>query len=83
MYRARIDSPELPLPGTEVYSASSESGQGAGRIVDAAPSPEGGFEALVVLQISVAEAGDIHLSDSDGPELELIDLPYEFPAIED
>jgi len=83
MYRAHIDSPERPLPGTEAYSASSESGQGAGRIVDAVPAPEGGFEALVVLQISVAEAGDIRLHDSDGPVLELLDLPYAFPTIED
>ena len=83
MYRARSDGPELPMPGTEVYSASSESGQGAGRIVDAVPAPEGGFEALVVLQISVADAGDIRLHDSDGPVLELLDLPYAFPTIED
>jgi folate-binding protein YgfZ len=83
MYRGHIDCPELPLPGTEIYSAASDSGQGAGRVVDAAPAPGGGFEALVVLQISVAEAGGIHLNDREGPILELLDLPYEFPAVED
>ncbi len=82
MYRAHIGGTERPLPGTEVYSASSESGQGAGRIVDAAPAPNGGFEALAVLQISSADAGDIRLHDSDGPALELLELPYAFPPPE-
>lgn len=80
MYRARIDTAERPAPGSEVYSPSSESGQGAGRIVDAAPSPDGGFEVLAVLQISCAEAGDVRLGDAAGPPLALLPLPYAFPV---
>jgi folate-binding protein YgfZ len=80
MYRARIDATEAPQPGTEVFSPSSESGQGAGRIVDSAPSPDGGFEVLAVLQISSAEADDLRLGDAEGPALELLPLPYAFPA---
>jgi len=80
MYRARVDTDTPPAPGTEVFSPSSESGQGAGRIVDAAPSPEGGFEVLCVLQISSAEAGDMRLGDAEGPVLELLPLPYAFDA---
>ena len=82
MYRARVGGTERPLPGAEVYSASSESGQGAGRIVDAAPAPGGGFEALAVVQISSAEAGDMRLHDGGGPALELLELPYAFPSPE-
>jgi folate-binding protein YgfZ len=78
MYRARVDGEQRPMPGTELYSPSSESGQGAGRVVDAAPSPDGGFEVLAVLQISSAEAGDLRVGGADGPALELIDLPYSF-----
>lgn len=78
MYRAHIDTEERPAPGTELFSPSSESGQGAGRIVDAAPAPDGGFEVLAVLQISSAEAGDLHLQSADGPTLTLMDLPYPF-----
>ena len=36
--------------GAELFSATSESGQGAGRIVAVAPSPDGGYEVLMVLQ---------------------------------
>ena len=83
MYRARIDGETPPAPGTEIYSNSSDSGQGAGRVVDAAPSPDGGIEALVVLQISSAEADDVRLIDADGPKLELLALPYEFETQEE
>jgi len=82
MYRVHIDDAERPAPGTEVFSPSSESGQGAGRIVDAAASPEGGFEALAVVQISSADAGDLRLRDAEGPALRLLDLPYAFPPAE-
>ena len=80
MYRAHVDASDMPTPGTEIYSPSSESGQGAGRVVDAAASPDGGFEVLVVLQISSVEAADIRLVDADGPTLMLLDLPYAFEA---
>ncbi|MGB5452075.1 MAG: folate-binding protein YgfZ [Sedimenticolaceae bacterium] len=83
MYRTLLDTDEPPARGAEVFSPSSESGQGAGRIVDAAPSPDGGFEALAVLQISSAEANDLRLGDADGPALEFLPLPYAFPSTED
>lgn len=78
MYHARINTGQPPAPGAEVFSPSSESGQGAGRIVDAAASPDGGYEVLAVLQISSAEADDLHLGDVDGPALQLLKLPYAF-----
>ena len=83
MYRAHIDSGQVPARGAEVFSPSSESGQGAGRIVDVAASPEGGYEVLAVIQISSAEADDLRLGDSDGPVLRLLDLPYRFESTED
>jgi hypothetical protein len=83
MYRARIPAEANPAPGTELFSPHSESGQGAGRVVDAAPSPDGGFEALVVLQIDVAEAGEVTVGSAEGPRLELLSLPYAFAEAED
>ena len=83
MYRARIDTTQPPVRGGEVFSPSSESGQGAGRIVDVAASPDGGYEVLAVIQISSAEADDLHLTDVEGPSLRLLDLPYQFEAAED
>jgi hypothetical protein len=83
MYHARINTEQPPAPGAEVFSPSSESGQGAGRIVDAAASPDGGYEVLAVLQISSAETNDLHLGDIDGPALQLMELPYSFEQSED
>jgi hypothetical protein len=83
MYRGRIPTEACPAPGTELYSPQNASGQGAGRIVDAAPSPDGGVEALVVLQIDIAEAGDVAVGSADGPRLELLPLPYPFESAED
>jgi hypothetical protein len=83
MYRAHVDSTQAPARGAEVFSPSSESGQGAGRIVDVAASPDGGYEVLAVIQISSAGADDLRLVDAEGPALRLLDLPYQFETTED
>lgn len=83
MYRARIDTNERPAPGSEIFGASGDSDTAVGRIVDAAPSPDGGFEALAVLQISSAEAEELRLGNAAGPTIALLDLPYAFPPTED
>ncbi len=84
MYRARVTADTAPLPGDELFSIRSASAQGAGRVVDVRPSPEGGFEALVVVEIASAEAatdpGDLRVGAEDGPAVELLDLPYSFPV---
>ena len=46
-------------------------------MVSAAPSPQGGYELLVVIEISVAEAGVAHLGNPAGPLLQFLELPYE------
>jgi len=77
MYRAEIDSPQQPQPGDELFSEHSASGQGTGKVVSAAPSPEGGYEILAVIEISAADADKVHLGDPAGPRLQFLDLPYE------
>ena len=76
MYRVRVDSAQAPRPGDELYSPHSASGQGTGKVVSAAPAPEGGYEALVVIEIAAAESGEVHLGAPDGPALTFLDLPY-------
>src|SRR5690348_17898689 len=39
-------------------------------------SPEGGWDAIVSLQLSAVEAGDLHAQRADGPALRLLPLPY-------
>jgi len=78
MYLAHVDTEQRPLPGDELFSGGSESGQGPGRIVDARPSPEGGFDLLAVMEITRFDENDLHLLDANGPKLRFQDLPYSF-----
>ncbi len=75
MYLAHVDCGE-PRPGDEIFSIHSASGQGAGRVVDARPAPEGGHDLLAVLEIATREQGDLHLGDADGPKLTFPEQPY-------
>ena len=80
MYRARVETDEIPPAGTELFSAASESGQGTGRVVSAQPSPAGGCELLAVIERATVDNGKaIHLADTDGPVLAIEPLPYAFP----
>ena len=71
---AHIDGAERPKPGESVYSAAFGD-QAAGTIVNAAPAPEGGFDALVVAQIESLERGDLRWKSPDGPGLEVRSHP--------
>jgi folate-binding protein YgfZ len=82
MYLAHVDTDRPPAPGDELFSQASASGQGTGKIVDARPAPEGGYDLLAVIEIDAAERGKLHLNDGSGPTLELRDLPYPFEADE-
>lgn len=62
-------------PGQEVFQAA-EPEQPAGIVAQAAPSPMGGWDAIVSLQLTAAEAGDLHAGSATGPALQLLPLPY-------
>lgn len=78
MYLAQVDSEHRPLPGDDLFSTVSTSSQGAGKVVDARPSPEGGYELLAVLEISGYEGDAMHLGSEDGQKLHFRELPYGF-----
>lgn len=78
MYRAHVDTGTTPKPGDELYSPATEPGQSAGRIVDAKPWPDGGFEVLAVVQIANVETTAVRLGGPEGPELHFGELPYAF-----
>ncbi|HEY0825500.1 MAG TPA: folate-binding protein [Ramlibacter sp.] len=61
--------------GQEVFQASDPE-QPAGIVAEAARSPDGGWDAIVSLQLTAAEAGDLHAGRADGPALKLLPLPY-------
>ena len=64
----------LAVGGEVVQAADPE--QPCGTVVQVAPAPDGGFDALVSMQIAAAEAGGLHAVSANGPALELHPLPY-------
>jgi folate-binding protein YgfZ len=74
--RAYLAHADVALkPGDELFLAS-DAGQPCGQVAQAAASPEGGFDAIVVMQLSAVEAGELHLGAVDGPPLQLSPPPY-------
>lgn len=75
MYRVHLPVSEAPLPGTDLF-APEFGDQSAGKLVNVAPAAEAGFDALVVLQNSSVEAGEVHLASPTGPRVDFLELPY-------
>lgn len=80
MYRAHYAGDVLPRPGDSIF-APDFPGQSAGTVVSAQPAPDNGFDLLAVIQISSAEAGELHLENESGPQLLLLPLPYSVTPI--
>ncbi len=76
MYLASVDTDTRPMPGDELFAPGSVSGQGAGKVVDASPSPNGGFELLAVAEITSFHENNLHLQGDQGPKLTPGTLPY-------
>ncbi len=77
MYLANIAAPAAPLAGDKLYSADFGD-QACGMIVNAAPSLDGGYDVLAVIQIESANRGDVRFKSTDGTALRLLELPYKF-----
>jgi tRNA-modifying protein YgfZ len=73
MYRVKLAT-AFP-PGTDVFTPEAGD-QHCGAVVLTAPVPEGGFEALLVVQSSGAEANAVHVGKPDGPHAQILSLPY-------
>ena len=75
MYLAHVDTDTLPESGTELFTRTDTEAQNCGKIVQAQPSPNGGYDLLAVLQI--AHANDpIQLGSETGPALTINEDPY-------
>jgi len=71
----RVHSAAALAPGESVYS-DAFGDQSAGTVANVAPSPEGGFEALVVAQLDAIARGDLRHGSLAGPSLAIKPLPY-------
>ncbi|MEI6413694.1 MAG: folate-binding protein [Pseudomonadota bacterium] len=78
LFRARVVMDTAPLPGTPLTSLASQSGQGAGQVVSAAPDGEGGVELLAVVELAAQQAGEVCLAT--GLPLDFLPLPYAVPG---
>ena len=77
--RAYLAHAEAPLQvGAEVFAAS-DTEQPCGTVVQVAQAPQGGWDAIVSLQITAAS--EALRQGADGPALTLLPLPY--PLLED
>ncbi len=71
----RVRSAATLSAGDSVYSEAFGE-QSAGTVANVAPSPEGGFEALVVAQLDAIARDDLRHGSPAGPRLERLPLPY-------
>lgn len=78
MFLVHLGDGKLPAPGDALHCPDMPE-QPCGKVVNAAPAPGGGCDALAVLYTTSAEARDIHLGAPDGPRLEVSALPYPIP----
>lgn len=79
MFLAHIAATETVKAGDTLYSRDMND-QSSGDIVNAAPSPYGGYDVLAVIQQSSVDIGGIHWQSLRGPALEMKPLPYPLPA---
>ena len=76
MYRGHVSGARTLEPG-DTLQASASGATVKAEIVNAAPSPGGGFEVLAVMPIETAETlSETQLRLDDGARLALEDLPY-------
>jgi folate-binding protein YgfZ len=73
MYRVKLEN-AFP-PGTDVFTPEAGD-QHCGAVVLCAPSPEGGHQALLVVQSSGMAANAVHVGKPDGPLAQPLPLPY-------
>lgn len=74
--RAYLAHADVALKAGEELFAPDDVSQPCGLVVQAAAAPEGGFDAIVSMQISAFEAGGVRALAADGPLLTLQAAPY-------
>jgi folate-binding protein YgfZ len=81
MFLAHVTNGQFPRPGDKLHSDDNlTEGQSTGIVVNAAPSPEGGYDLLAVVHISSHDHHTVHLGAPDGATLDFRPLPYALPA---
>jgi folate-binding protein YgfZ len=74
--RAYLAHSKLAVHAGDELFAGDDASQPCGLVVQAAGAPQGGFDAIVSMQISAFEAGNVHAARADGVLLDLAPAPY-------
>lgn len=74
--RAYLAHADVALKAGQELFAPDDADQPCGLVVQAAAAPEGGFDAIVSMQISAYEAGGVRALAAGGPLLTLEAAPY-------
>ncbi|MBE0474258.1 folate-binding protein [Rhodoferax sp.] len=74
--RAYLAHSEASLKAGDELFAPDDASQPCGLVVQSAAAPDGGFDAIVSMQISAFEAGGVRSLQADGPLLALSAAPY-------
>jgi folate-binding protein YgfZ len=70
-----VQASDQVAAGDEVFAANDPE-QPVGTVAQAAPSPNGGWAALISIQIAAIDAGGLHARSAEGPSLTVEPLPY-------
>jgi len=70
-----FDTPQLAVPGTDVFAAGAAS-EAVGTVANAAHNTTGVASALVELRLTHSAGAVLHLGSPDGPVMTPRDLPY-------
>ena len=65
-------------PGDALYS-DDLGAQASGTVINAEPSPDGGYDLLAAVHTSSRERSAVHLQSPEGPTLRFLPLPYAIP----
>jgi folate-binding protein YgfZ len=74
--RGYIVHGDAPLSAGQEVFHESDASQPAGLVVQAAAAPDGGFDAIVSMQVAAARGGRLTAGSAEGATLELQQLPY-------
>lgn len=79
--RAMLAHCDAPMVAAQEIYQRDDAEQPCGTIVQAAPTPDGGWDAIVSGQVSALLSGGLHLGAADGPAMEVLAMPY--PLLDD
>ncbi len=74
--RAMLAHGAVPMSAGQPIFTPDDPEQPCATVVQAAPCPDGGWDAIVSGQVAALQSGALHLAASDGPAVQVRAMPY-------